>query len=171
MIYILTITCVCQSTWTLSQWSTVRPHCHWPNWRARGGTRANTVCDWTRGAWLKQVQEACFKFPSWMGKIQKCLLYLWQAAGSEVKPRTTVRMTWIWMQLISVFITKQQTFVLFVGCSSTAPPTSFHSLFPGCSIDCCDDWKLLFLMANVDSCYVIWPPLQCILLTLAFSAF
>ncbi|XP_078027687.1 pre-B-cell leukemia homeobox interacting protein 1b isoform X9 [Epinephelus lanceolatus] len=89
MFYILIITCVCQSSSSLSQRGTAAPQCHWSSRRARGGTRTDAVCDWTRSAWIMQVQEALSKFPSWMVRLRSVCCICDRQWGSEVKRRNT----------------------------------------------------------------------------------
>lgn len=98
MCYTPPITCVCQSTWKPSQWSTVTPRSYWSSRTARGGTRASAACDWTRGPCITRVQEACFKFPSWTWRLRSifCVFSVWdRLRGFEAKQRTTVRTTCI----------------------------------------------------------------------------
>lgn len=85
MFSIRTITCVCQSTGKLPpQWSTVTPHRHWSSWWDKGGTNASAACDWTSDVWFMQVQEACSKFSSWMGRLRS-VSCICDTAGSQEK--------------------------------------------------------------------------------------
>lgn len=59
-------------------------HRHWSSWWDKGGTKASAACDWTSGACFMQVQEACSKFSSWMGRLRS-VSWICDTAGSEEK--------------------------------------------------------------------------------------
>lgn len=88
----MAITCADQSTRTLYRSSALKPHCHWPNQRPRGGTRSKSspLIGWDARCSRKH-KEARPELSSWMGKPLKSGSAA--SVGSEVRQWTGVRVT------------------------------------------------------------------------------